>query len=45
MYGTIQFHSIEQMATFLAEFTGKSTALFTVTENNHGWLLTFTGGF
>ena len=44
MNGTIQFDSAQDLAAFLAAFTGQ-TATFEVKQNSRGFLLTFNGGF
>lgn len=45
MYGSIEFDDLAQLAEFLGEFTGRSTATFRVVTVRNVWILTFAGGF
>lgn len=44
MYGTIVFTELSDLVEFLAEFTGKSTAVFTVHRVENRWEMKFEGG-
>jgi hypothetical protein len=46
MNGKIYFNDLKQLAEFPAAFTGRSTAVFEVTQDNNGrWVLEFGGGY